>query len=110
MGGRGFRIYGIGLDVGFGFWARRLSTSCVGFWGYYVGFWGYSGDILWIFCGYSGDIMWDSGDIMWIFWGYYVGFWGYYVVDYLRYEVADYLRYVLRDKIVMKNKDYKIIE
>ena len=96
MGGRGFRIYGIGLDVGFGFWARRLSTSCVGFWGYYVGFWGYSGDILWIFCGYSKDIMWM--------------FWGYYVVDYLRYEVADYLRYVLRDKIVMKNKDYKIIE
>ena len=58
----------------------------------------------------SGDIMWDSVDILWIFWGYYVGFWGYYVVDYLRYEVADYLRYVLRDKIVMKNKDYKIIE
>ena len=85
MGGRGFRIYGIGLDVGFGFWAWRLSTSCVGFWGYYVGFWGYSGDILWIFCGYSKDIMWM--------------FWGYYVVDYLRYEVADYLRYVLRDKL-----------
>ena len=65
-------------------------------------------------------VVWDSVDILWIFWGYYVGFWGYYVgswgyyVDILGifwgYYVADYLRYVLRDKIVMKNKDYKIIE
>jgi purine-cytosine permease-like protein len=80
MGGRGFRIYGIGLDVFLGF---GLNVCPLVVW--------HSGDIMGILCGILG-----------IFWGYYVGFWGYYV--------ADYLRYVPRDKIVMKNKDYKIIK
>ena len=59
MGGRGFRIYGIGLDVGFGLNVCPLvvwhSGDIMGilcgilgiFWGYYVEFWGYSGDIMW---------------------------------------------------------------
>ena len=80
MGGRGFRIYGIGLDVFLGF---GLNVCPLVVW--------HSGDIMGILCGILGT-----------FWGYYVGFWGYYV--------ADYLRYVRRDKIVMKNKDYKIIK
>ena len=68
MGGRGFRIYGIGLDVflGFGLDVFPLgmwdSGDILGIlWGYYVGFWGYYVG----FWGYSGDFMWDSGDIMW---------------------------------------------
>ena len=55
MGGRGFRIYGIGLDVFLGF---GLDVCPLVVWD--------SGDILGILCGILG-----------IFWGYYVGFWGY---------------------------------
>ena len=45
MGGRGFRIYGIGLDVFLGF---GLDVCPLVVWD-------------------SGDIMWDSGNILWIF-------------------------------------------
>ena len=87
MGGRGFRIYGIGLDVFLGF---GLNVCPLVVW--------HSGDIMGILCGILGILC----GILGIFWGFYVGFWGYYV--------ADYLRYVRRDKNVMKNRDYKIIK